>query len=67
MNLPLPCPEGALLNAILQGSVTPAQESEIAAHLEECTQCRAVVEMLSIDDDNPIAEPSSESKLTDQR
>jgi hypothetical protein len=60
MNTPLPCSDGAFLKAILRGSVSPEQELEIAGHLDECVQCRAVVEMLCIDD-GPITEPSSDT------
>jgi anti-sigma factor RsiW len=66
MNTPLPCPDGALLHAILRGSVSHEQELEIARHLEDCSQCRAVVEMLCIDD-GPITEPSSDASLAAPR
>lgn len=52
MNMPLPCPDSALLHVIRKGSTSPEQELEIAQHLEQCAQCRAVVEMLSLDDDS---------------
>ena len=51
MNMPLPCPDSALLHVIRKGSTSPEQELEIAQHLEQRAQCRAVVEMLSLDDD----------------
>ena len=66
MDTPLPCPDSALLHAILRGSVSPEQELEIARHLEDCSQCRAVVEMLCIDD-GPITEPSSDASLAAPR
>jgi serine/threonine protein kinase len=52
MNMPLPCPDSALLHVIRRGTISPEQELEIAQHLEQCAQCRAVVEMLSLDDDS---------------
>jgi anti-sigma factor RsiW len=52
MNTPLPCPDSALLHVIRRGTISPEQELEIAHHLEQCVQCRAVVEMLSLDDDS---------------
>lgn len=59
MNMPLPCPDSALLHVIRKGSISPEQEKEIEQHLEECAQCRAVVEMLSLDDDSGLLTEAS--------
>lgn len=59
MNTPLPCPDSALLQVIRKGSISPEQELEIAQHLEQCAQCRSVVEMISlVDDSDLMTEPS---------
>jgi serine/threonine protein kinase len=59
MSMPLPCPDSALLHVIRQGNMSPEQELEIAQHLEQCSQCRAVEEMLSlVDDSDLMTEPS---------
>ena len=59
MNTPLPCPDSALLHVIRRGTISPEQELEIAQHLEQCSQCRVVVEMLSFDDGSDLmTEPS---------
>ena len=50
MNTPLPCPDSTLMDVIRQGSISPEQEQELSQHLEECPRCRAVVEMLSLDE-----------------
>ena len=52
MNMPLPCPDSTLLHVIRRGAISPEQELEIAQHLEQCVLCRAVVEMLNLDDDS---------------
>lgn len=52
MNMPLPCPDSALREVIRNGRISPEQEQEIAEHLEHCSQCRAVVEMLTLADDS---------------
>jgi hypothetical protein len=58
MNTPLPCPDSTLLDVIRDGSISPEQEQKITQHLEHCPRCRAVVEMLSLDDNmDVIAEP----------
>lgn len=59
MNTPLPCPDSPLLHVIRKGSISPEQELEIAQHLEQCAQCRSVVEMLSLDDDSDLMTEAS--------
>jgi len=59
MSLPLPCPEGDLLRAILRGTVEPKDEERIALHLESCEQCRRTLDLLSGgegEDESTVAE-----------
>lgn len=39
--------------------MSPEQELEIAQHLEQCAQCRSVVEMLSLEDDSDLMTEAS--------
>jgi len=50
MALPLPCPDGVLLRAVREGRTSVEFEAELAEHLKQCAQCRAVVEMILAED-----------------
>lgn len=48
MSLPLPCADSILMDAILGGRVSEQAEFVIERHLDDCDQCRRVVEFLSV-------------------
>ena len=48
--VPLPCPDSALLNAIVLGHITPDESQGIAEHLQSCEQCRRALDHLTEDD-----------------
>lgn len=51
MSIPMPCQDSPLLHAIKRGTVSLEQEVEISEHLEVCTLCRAVVDLINHFDD----------------
>lgn len=65
MNLPLPCSDSELRDVIQNGQITLEQEQRIAEHLKHCAQCRAVVELLTPEEDTESE--SQNAGLTDPR
>lgn len=60
MSISLPCPDSDLLHAILRGSASAHDQEAIARHLEECTDCRRTVDMVSgFDDSQDVTELSN--------
>ena len=57
MTIPLPCPDGELLAALMRGSISSEEETQaVERHLSECAQCRAVADLIA-----GIDEPSDDS------
>ncbi len=60
MTIPLPCPDGELLAALMRGSISSEEETlAIEKHLAECAQCRLVADLIAGIDESP-AEPVGE-------
>lgn len=59
MTVPLPCPDGELLTALMRGQMMSAEEvAELERHLILCTQCRSVADLILGDDEPLIPEGS---------
>ncbi len=60
MTVPLPCPDGELLAALMRGSISSEEETQaIERHLSECAQCRLVADLITGIDESPD-EPAGE-------
>ncbi len=66
MSIPLPCPDGELLAAIMRGHISSESETQaIGRHLAECAQCRAVANLL-LDFDEPVVPGFTSEDSTDE-
>ena len=63
MSNPLPCPDSVLLKAILTGSLSADEQSQIYHHLEECEQCRMSVDLMADLSNQMTSAKSSSSKF----